>query len=82
MQDTTALEGLFEEVRCSVERLDYKVVGIEQRVNNLSTGVEREKHNFSSFKIIMDFKQFLLVMFMMIVATAVVVFYLMVRIGG
>jgi uncharacterized protein YaaN involved in tellurite resistance len=82
MRDTTALEGLFEEVRCSVEKLDCRVVGIEQRVHRLSTDIEQEQKEFNSFRVIMDFKQFLFVMLILVIATAIIMFYLMVHMGG
>jgi len=42
MQDATTLEGIFNEIKDSVERLDSRVAGVERRVIIISQEVDRE----------------------------------------
>jgi hypothetical protein len=85
VRDTTALEGLFRDVQCSVDRLDKRVGGIEQRVNILSTNIEIERCDLDKLyglRIQLDFSQFCIIMMLMMLATAIVVYFLATRFGG
>jgi hypothetical protein len=85
VQDITALETLFEDVRDSVSKLDRRVCGIEHRVTILSTNISKEQDELNSLRNVrvqLDFVQFSIILVLMVIATAIVVYFLATQFGG